>query len=80
MGNCNLSRLGVGFVLTNFSCARKMLSDIGIVSVTMVSLVVVCVVPVLYCIRKCSKRVMIMPHRHVADTHDQEEELEANHV
>lgn len=55
-----------------------MLSDIGIVSVTMVSLVVVCVVPVLYCIRKCSKRVMIMPD--IADNHEQEEELEANHV
>ena len=64
-----------------------MLSDIGIVSVTIASLVIVCVVPVLYCIQKCSKRVIIMPHTHVLkmhveDNHEQEEEedLEPNHV
>ena len=38
-----------------------MLSDIGIGLITIASTVIVCVVPVLYCIQRCSKRVIIMP-------------------
>lgn len=58
-----------------------MLSDIGIVVVTIASTMVVCIVPVLYCIQRCSKRVIIVPQTqnvriHVKNEH--KEELETN--
>ena len=38
-----------------------MLSNLGIALVTLSSTIVVCIVPFLYCIQRCSKRIIIIP-------------------
>ena len=50
-----------------------MLSDLGIALVTLSGITLVCILPVIYCIKRCSKRVIIMPdsrkvHVQVAST------------
>lgn len=58
-----------------------MLSDIGIVAVTIASTIVVCIVPVLYCVQRCSKRVIIMPQTQHVRMHiktEHKEDLETN--
>ena len=38
-----------------------MLSDLGIALVTISGTLIVCIVPFLYCIQRCSKRIIIIP-------------------
>lgn len=42
-------------------CPRNMLSDLGVALVTISGTLIVCIVPFLYCIQRCSKRIMIVP-------------------
>ena len=38
-----------------------MLSDLGVALVTISGTLIVCIVPVLYCIQRCSKRIVLIP-------------------